>query len=216
VPGQDQRAGRRDAAALSLPDPPLRDANVALRAWRADDVPDRLMAVADPLVQRFSWARTTPYTEADARMFFAAQEQARLRGEEISFALVVPDDDADVLGGASLYGVDRAERRAAVGYWLAERARGRGVATSAVRLIAGWAFAELGLCRLELTCAPENAASQRVAERCGFTREGVLRSYMEFKGARRDTVVFSLLAEELGSAHQGQPTPGAGARAVST
>jgi RimJ/RimL family protein N-acetyltransferase len=102
-----------------------------------------------------------------------------------------------VLGGGSLNNVDLREGRAAIGYWLAPHARGRGVATHAVRLIAGWAFRDLQVARLELTCGPDNVASQRVAERCGFTREGVLRSHLPFNGARRDTVVFSLLPGEL-------------------
>src|SRR5215211_5105964 len=63
---------------------------------------------------------------------------------------------------------------------------------------AGWR-ASSRLARLELTCGPDNRASQGVAERCGFTREGVLRSHMPFKGTRRDTVVFSLLPGELRS-----------------
>jgi RimJ/RimL family protein N-acetyltransferase len=66
-----------------------------------------------------------------------------------------------------------------------------------VRLLARWAFDDLGLARVTLTCAPDNHASQRVADRCGFSREGVLRSHMPFKGARRDTVVFGLLPGEL-------------------
>jgi RimJ/RimL family protein N-acetyltransferase len=84
-------------------------------------------------------------------------------------------------------------RRAAVGCWLAPHARGRGIATRAVRLLARWAFDDLGIARLQITCGPDNLASQRVAERAGFTREGVLRSHYPFKGGRRDTVVFSLL-----------------------
>jgi RimJ/RimL family protein N-acetyltransferase len=115
----------------------------------------------------------------------------------MSFALVEPSDDEVVLGGGSLYDIDLEQGRAAVGYWLAPEARGRGVATHAIRLVAQWAFEALGVARLELTCAPGNHASQRVAERCGFTREGVLRSHLPFKGERRDTVVFSLLAGEL-------------------
>ena len=63
--------------------------------------------------------------------------------------------------------------------------------------MAGWAFSTLGVARLELTCGPDNEASQRVALRCGFVREGVLRSHMPFKGTRRDTIVFSLLPGEL-------------------
>ena len=88
------------------------------------------MAFSDPVVQRFSWARTTPYTDVDARDHFAAQEQARLRGEELNFAFVEPHDDEDVLGGGSLYDVDLDQARAAVGYWLTPRARGRGVAAT--------------------------------------------------------------------------------------
>jgi RimJ/RimL family protein N-acetyltransferase len=178
-----------------LPIPSLADEVVLLRPWRETDVPAQLRAFSDPWFQRFSdWA---PRTEAAAHVYLAAHERARQRGEQIELALVEPDDDGVVLGGGSLNNVDLEQGRAAVGYWLAPHARGRGVATHAVQLIAGWAFRDLHVARLELTCGPDNRASQRVAERCGFTREGVLRSHMPFKGARRDTVVFSLLPDEL-------------------
>jgi RimJ/RimL family protein N-acetyltransferase len=170
---------------------------VLLRAWCDDDVPSKLMAFADPGVQRFSWPLTTQYTEADARDFFEYQEEARLRGEELSFAFAEPSDPAVVLGGGSVYGIDLEQGRAGVGYWLAASSRGRGVATHATRLMARWAFDVLGVARLELTCGPDNEASQRVAFRCGFVREGVLRSHMPFKGGRRDTVMFSLLPGEI-------------------
>jgi RimJ/RimL family protein N-acetyltransferase len=184
-------------AELPFPTPPLADDVVLLRPWREQDVPVKLMAFSDPVVQRFSWSRTTPYTVADARSYVVEQQEARLLGEELSFALVEPSDDDVVLGGGSLYDVNLEHGRAAVGYWLAREARGRGVATHAVRLVARWVFAGLGLARLELTCGPDNEASQRVAEGCGFVREGVLRSHISFKGGRRDTVVFSLLPNEI-------------------
>jgi RimJ/RimL family protein N-acetyltransferase len=155
------------------------------------------MAFADPLVQRYSWTSTAPYTEADASAYFAYAERARIEERELAFALVSPHDDTDVLGGASLNAVELHERRAAVGYWVVARARGQGVATHATLLLARWGFERLGLERLELTCAPDNLASQRVAVRCGFTREGLLRSHMRFKGGRRDTLVYSLLPGEL-------------------
>jgi RimJ/RimL family protein N-acetyltransferase len=183
--------------ALRFPAPQLGDEVVLLRPWREADVPAKLAAFADPVVQRFSWPLLTPYTEADARNHFVEQELARLRGDELSFALVDPADENMVRGGASLYDVDLEQGHAAVGFWLAPEGRGRGVATHAVRLLARWAFAELGVARLELTCGPDNKASQRVAERCGFVREGVLRSHLPFKGGRRDTVVFSLVPGDL-------------------
>jgi RimJ/RimL family protein N-acetyltransferase len=120
-----------------------------------------------------------------------------LRGEELNFALVEPRDQGVMLGSVSLHEVRLDQGSAAVGYWLVPEARGRGAATQAVRLLARWAFAELGLARLELTCGPENEASQHVAERCGFSREGILRSHVPFKGGRRDSVIYSLLPGEL-------------------
>ncbi len=175
--------------------PSLADEVVRLRQWREADVPALLEAFRDPWFQRFSdWA---PETEADALAYLAEREPVRRRGEQIDFAWVEPHDDDVVLGGGSLNNVELDLGRAAIGYWLAPHARGRGVTTHAVRMIAEWAFSDLRIARLELTCGPDNHASQRVAERCGFTREGVLRSHLPFKGSRRDTVVYSLLPGEL-------------------
>jgi RimJ/RimL family protein N-acetyltransferase len=184
-------------AELRFPEPALACELVRLRPWREADLHALMAGFSEPVVQRFSWAGIEPYTHRDAAAYLVDQEQARLRGTEIQFALVLPDDDALVLGGGSLYAIDLAQARAATGYWLAPDARGRGVASAAVRLMAAWAFEALGLERLELTCGPDNDASQAVARRCGFVHEGVLRSHMSFKGGRRDTGVFSLLPGEL-------------------
>jgi RimJ/RimL family protein N-acetyltransferase len=182
-------------AGLPLPTPPLADDAIVLRPWRETDIPAQLRIFSDPVFQAFSdWA---PRTEAAARRALVEYEAARRRGEQAEFALVASDDDDVVLGGGSLNNVTLTQGRAAIGYWLAPEARDRGVAVRAVRLLARWAFDDLGIARLELTCGPDNTASQRVAERCGFTREGVLRSHMPFKGARRDTVMFSLLPGEF-------------------
>ena len=111
---------------------------------------------------------------------------------------MAPADDKAILGGASVYDIDADERQASVGYWVAAHARGKGVATHAAKLLARWAFDALEIGRLQLTCGPDNAASQRVAERAGFTREALLRSHLPFKGGRRDTVVFGLLPTDAG------------------
>ena len=189
---------------LPLPDPPLADSVVALRPWCEDDVPARVMAFADPSVQLWSWPGAAPYTEDDARDFFAHQRQVRAEGSALALAFTLPGRDAEVIGGGSVYGIDAEQRRTAVGYWLAPAARGRGVATHATRLMAGWAFSALGMERLQITCSPENRPSQRVAERCGFMREARLRSHIAFKGTRRDSLIYSLLAVER---HAGTGAP---------
>lgn len=165
------------------PDPPLTDDVITLRSWRESDVPAQLAAFRDPVFERHSdWA---PETEAAA---LAALHTA----SQLDLAIV---DGCDaVLGGVSLHSI--VDGRAGIGYWLVPEARGRGVASRAVRLLSRWAFDSLGVARLELTCGPDNVASQRVAERCGFTREGVLRPHLPFKGGRRDTVLYSLLPSD--------------------
>ncbi|MBE2315316.1 GNAT family N-acetyltransferase [Solirubrobacter sp. CPCC 204708] len=170
--------------ALPWPSPPLSDGVVTLRPWQPDDIPAMLVAFHDPVFQRFSdWA---PLTDAAAREHFSDLERARLRGEVLDLAIV----DPAVLGGVSLHGV--AGERGRIGYWLAPDARGRGVATRAVRLLVRWAFDAVGLTRLELTCGPDNVASHCVAERCGFRREALLRAHQPFKGGMRDSVVYGL------------------------
>jgi RimJ/RimL family protein N-acetyltransferase len=177
---------------LAHPDPPLADEVVALRPWRDADLPALVEGFADPLVHRFSWPLNRPYTEEDGRDFLAAQEQERLAGTALNLALADPRDETALLGGASIHEIDAGRRKAAVGYWLRPEARGRGVATRATRLLAAYATQVLRVERLELTAAPDNEASMRVADRCGFTYERLILRHLPWKGGWRDTVVFAL------------------------
>jgi RimJ/RimL family protein N-acetyltransferase len=88
-------------------------------------------------------------------------------------------------------------RRGSIGYWLLPEARGKGLASRAVKLVSRWALRDLTLARLALLTEPANRRSQRVAERNGFQEEGVLRSYTEIDGRRVDNVSFSLLPGDL-------------------
>jgi RimJ/RimL family protein N-acetyltransferase len=95
---------------------------------------------------------------------------------------------------------DLNEGVAEVGYWVAATVRGRGVATAALGLIARWAFAAAPeLARLQLRADVTNAASNRVAAKAGFTREGVLRSqrFNARLGRRVDFAIWSLLRAEV-------------------
>jgi RimJ/RimL family protein N-acetyltransferase len=170
------------------PDQPLTDGVVSLRAWQEADVADLVAALQDSDIPRFTRI-PSPYTEAHAREFVTGRA-----GAETSFAIVEAPDVA-LLGGIGLR--DAGEARGEVGYWVNARARGRGVATRALRLIARWAFDELALARLQLLTRTDNPASQRAAERAGFRREGVLRSYMDFGDERHDGVMFGLVPADL-------------------
>lgn len=143
---------------------------------------------------------TQAWNDPDIAEFIVGMPPPRRWTSSAAAELVIADaGHGEPLGLISLRIAERDPGLAAVGYWLRPEARGRGAATVAVQLVARWAFDELGVQRLELTTAPENVASQRVAERVGFTREGVLRGLVATKDdGRRDSVMFSLLPADLG------------------
>lgn len=81
-------------------------------------------------------------------------------------------------------------------YWTFPEFRRRQYASRAVALVCDWAFAELGVERMEIYVEPDNVASRRVAERAGFTEEGVLRARGLFGAERRDLVRYSRLPSD--------------------
>jgi ribosomal-protein-alanine N-acetyltransferase len=162
------------------------DGVVALRSWTAADAP----AIVDCIVgdtEMAGWLDRLPqpYTLADAEFYIA------MEGEE-KFA-VTASGGGRVLGSIGLRW-DREEATAEIGYWLRADARGNGYMTRAVRLIARHALAS-GADRVQLRADPENVASCRVAEKAGFTREGVLRSahWNPRLRRRQDWAMYSLL-----------------------
>jgi RimJ/RimL family protein N-acetyltransferase len=166
---------------------------VTLRAWREADLPALVEACQDEEIPRRTLV-PSPYGEQEARAFFDMVRADEASGKRHYFAVV--DSDEALLGSIAVR-VLRDERVAELGYWVAASARGRGVATRAVRLASHFAIESLGLARVQIMIEPDNAGSQRVAAAAGFTREGLLRSYKEQKGRRIDLFVYSLLPAEL-------------------
>jgi RimJ/RimL family protein N-acetyltransferase len=83
-----------------------------------------------------------------------------------------------------------------LGYWVRSSCTGRGVATAATQLIAQFGFEVLTLQRLEILTEVDNKASQRVAEKAGALREGILRKRLVIQGNSVDAVVYSLIAPD--------------------
>jgi RimJ/RimL family protein N-acetyltransferase len=106
---------------------------------------------------------------------------------------LIRDDAGAFPGLAAFVTLDREAREAELGYLGAAEARGRGIASEAVRLLTDWGFAALGLERIVLLIDVANPASERVAERCGYVREGTLRSAHVKEGRRTDTGIWSRL-----------------------
>jgi RimJ/RimL family protein N-acetyltransferase len=172
----------------------LRDGSIVLRPWRLEDVDALTEACQDAAIAYWIPFVPRPYSRADAETYIRATLESG--AERVPFAMV--DAETGELLGSIDMGVNSHSYRGHIGYWVAEPARGRGVCTGALRLLARWALEDLALQRLELITDPDNAPSQRVAEKVGFRREGVLRAHLRHPDGRiRDSVIFSLLPGEL-------------------
>ena len=185
---------------LILPQPgSLSDGAATLRPWHEDFAQALVERINDQSVAEFMDTVPQPYSLADAHEFIERCHQGWLTGDSTNFAIFV-DGIEGATGGLGLHWNEREHGVAEVGYWVAADARGRGAATAATRLAARWAFeAAPDLERLQLRADEQNVASNRVADKAGFTREGVLRSSRYNVRLRRrvDFVIWSLLRDEL-------------------
>jgi len=174
---------------------PLVTGPTALRPWRDSDIHSIVEACQDPEIVR--WTRVPErYGEVDARAYLLQRYESTHAGATAPFAIVSAEDLDHLLGSIALMHPAWEHARAEVGYWLAPGARGQGHATRALKLITAFGFESLRLERIDLFAATGNPASQRVAERGGFVREAVLRSYMSGKDGQLDMVAFGRLASD--------------------
>lgn len=181
------------------PDPPLTDGVVALRPWRKSDVAVLPGLIdGDPEIERWLELMPSPYTTHDAREWVARAAEAWRSGLFLPFAMLDAATEA-VVGGLGFNTIDAENASGEIGYWLSPAARGRGLTTRALRLAALWGFDALGLERIQVRAEVENTPSCRVAERAGFTREGVIRSarFNARLGRRMDFVLYSALPGEI-------------------
>ena len=136
-----------------------------------------------------------PVPDGFAEGWIERYEDGLVEGVRAGFAVV--DETDAFLGLALVPEIDREGATVELGYVVVPEARGRGVATEALRRLTDWAVEELGAVRLVLMISVDNEPSKRVAARCGYEREGVLRSVYVKPGVREDVELWSLLAGEL-------------------
>lgn len=176
---------------LTYPNPPLSDESIRLRPWTIDDLPAIEQASHDPYISDVTSVPPT-YTDDAGRAFIERQWK-----KSNGISLCIADTYTDVaLGFIGIRFENEAQDRASLGYWIVPQARGRSISAAAVQLLSEWAFSTHTIPRLELLVEPHNTASQRVAERAGFRREGLLRSYEEFKGRRADLIMYARIIDD--------------------
>jgi RimJ/RimL family protein N-acetyltransferase len=177
---------------LSVPADGLRASGLILRFPTLDDVDAILPAFTDPEMRD---AGNLPAFDRDA-LVASLQDLPILAENGRLLALATVDAaSGEVVGGGMLHHLDGERKIVEIGYFVLPHARRRGIATTIARLLAEHAFA-LGIERVAAYVNVGNTASERVAERAGFTREGVVRSMPKPDGRRVDKTLFSLLPRE--------------------
>jgi RimJ/RimL family protein N-acetyltransferase len=177
---------------LSVPPEGLRAGDVILRLPTINDVDGVLPAFTDPELRE---AGNLPAFGRE-ELVSSIRELPLLAGSGRLLALAaVGAETGQMLGGGTLHHLDEERKIVEIGYFVLPHARRRGVATMIARLLAEHAFT-LGIERVAAYINVGNVASERVAERAGFTREGVVRSMPKPDGRRVDKTLFSLLPGE--------------------
>lgn len=162
-----------------------------VREWRPGDVESLVLNannrnVSRNLMDRFPY----PYTIADAEGWI---QRATSEVPMTHFAIAV---DGTAVGGIGFHlRTDVARRTAEIGYWLGEPYWGRGIVTEALRAVTEHAFANHDLVRLQAHVFEWNAASARVLEKAGYTREARLRKSVTKEGRTIDCFLYTQLRE---------------------
>jgi RimJ/RimL family protein N-acetyltransferase len=169
----------------------ITDGVVALRKMRESDRAAILSTFADPVVRRWLNMPTDP-KDSDFDSVLRVIRNGFTSGDRYDYCVTEPPHDVSL--GAVI-----ASRRHRDNYELAylarEEGRGRGLMTRAVRLLCDW-LCEQGVGRIEIRTHPDNDASQRLAERAGFQREGLERRSIWLHNKRQDAILWSLLPDD--------------------
>lgn len=168
-----QKFSRRDASTL----------DEAIRASLAD------------LNQWLPWARMD-YTTGDTSSFIRESIQAWKEGRAWDYSIRMKTNPGRHLGNISMWTVSKLGKIAEIGYWVRSDETGKGICTEAVDRLLDEAFTALDYHKVILRIAVGNDASDRVAQKLGFTREGILREELLIRGNWVDHSLWSLLDRE--------------------
>jgi ribosomal-protein-serine acetyltransferase len=176
----------------------LSDGRIILRPLSEEDDTFIYEAVCESLEELMPWIRYfhPDYSIDETRTWLEGRETDWKAGTSYDFA-IIDAASGELVGVGGLNHVIEEFKMANLGYWVRKTYMGRGIAPAAVRLLAKFGFEELGLNRIEIAADVDNKRSQRVAEKSGARREGVMRKRLLIRDQARDAVMYSLVTEDM-------------------
>lgn len=193
------------------------DAQITLRQLRREDA-EELFAVTDVNRDQLrAWLPWLDQTRAVAVTAAFIESTLRVAEADTGLHCAIRLNGA-IVGVCGYNRIESANRRACIGYWLSAKARGQGVMTRSVGALVHYGFTRRSFNRQIIACATGNRESAAVAERCGFTLEGIAREAEWLYDHFVDHRIYSRLRRDVISS--AQPACGggevrAGARSLS-
>lgn len=186
---------RPTVLAVSNRPPDLATERLVLRELRPGDAAAVAAGAGDRRVAAFLIQVPSPYPIALARRWVAHRIEWWAEGRGVTFAVTLHGEPDMLLGTVSLRRYAR-DRRAELGYWLAQPAWGHGFATEAAQAAVDFGFRALGLARIYAQVLADNRASLRVLDKLGMVNEGVKRQHVLKARRLHDVVLYGLLRDE--------------------
>jgi RimJ/RimL family protein N-acetyltransferase len=147
---------------------------------------------AEALREWMPWAHPSPLLASMEKYFSTCEEKWR-SCEMLDFQWI-EKSSGELIGKGGFHHIDWMIPKFEIGYWLRTSYEGKGFCTEAVNGLAHYAKTELRAARLEIRSDPRNTKSRAVAERCGFTLEGILKQNMcAPDGSLRDSCMYALV-----------------------
>lgn len=178
--------------------PKLSNGTIGLRPCLITDAEPVFEAVRESIAEIALWMPWCHpgYSLDDSRVWFDSRANAWENGTDFDFLIVNEVDDFP-LGACGLNHINAEDNYANLGYWVRTSRTGQGIATAIVPMLARFGFENLKLNRIEIVVAKGNMPSQRVAEKAGAQREGLLRRRLVVRDQVFDAFMYSLIPEDL-------------------
>ena len=168
------------------------------RPYHAGDAPALAQAVRESIASLSRWLDWchAGYGLDDARQWIDFCERGWISGEQYAFA-VFDEAGSRFLGAVGITQRNRRQNFGGIGYWIRKSVRGRAIASRVARHVAAFGFERVGLDRIEILAAVDNAASRCTAERTGALFEGVQRNRLRLRDQAIDAATYALIPSDL-------------------
>jgi len=170
----------------------IKTQRLLLRGFTLDDAAETQRLAGDYAVARNTLTIPHPYEDGMAETWIESLVADEAQGHLLVFA-IEREEDQRLIGSIGLSGIDSLHDHAEMGYWIGQPYWNQGYATEAASALISFAFRILGLNRVFAYHFARNEASERVLEKAGMQREGLLRKHAKKWGRYEDVAVHAIL-----------------------